>query len=240
VKRFALVAAAMLLAPAAARANTETVTHGAVTANLTLAPPSLQIVRAGTAAFDAPVTDICPCAFSGSDDVQVVDIDGDGEDEVVVYSASVDGLQTGIYRYDGSTYQELATDWGAPGMQLVDEDGDGDFELVTGDARFEEKFSPPFPPASVFSLENGALVDETVAYPSVAMDNAADALRAIRRLHRHDRLAAGPVAAYVADQYLLGRPSAGTRLLGRLVDRGIVTAAYRKRLLHVLIRLGYR
>src|ERR1700742_3760928 len=138
----------MLLTPAAAHAESETVTHGAVTATLSWSPDSLQIVRAGTVAFNGTIGDICPCAFSGSDDVQIADIDGDGEDEVVVYSASGDGLQTGIFRYDGSTSHDLATDWGAPGMQLVDVDGDGDLELVTGDARFDALFSPPFAPAS--------------------------------------------------------------------------------------------
>ena len=75
-----LVAAAMLLAPAAAHAESETVTHGAVTATLSWSPDSLQIVRAGTVAFNGAIGDVCPCAFSGSDDVQIADIDGGTEE----------------------------------------------------------------------------------------------------------------------------------------------------------------
>ncbi len=267
IKILAAMLAAAALLPAAARADdspgTESVTHGALTATLSwrdgdfgVADGRLTITRNGAVAFDQAIPDVlcdgCVLPGGGSDDVQIADLDGDGEDEVIV-TAFTGGenccVEMGIYDYHDVSrgYGELVENWLSGGYELRDLDGDDVPEIVASDIRFEERFTghgTPFPPPAVFRYEHqdesGVLVDDTEAFPSVVRRNASEAQRHIRSLRRHDPDAGAYVSAYVADQYLLANGATGVHTLDRLVARKVVTHAYRTRLLTLLHRYGYR
>src|SRR3954449_10520772 len=94
------------LALAAGPPVDETVTSGAVSARLH--GDTLTITRAGTVAFDRAIPDVvCDgCVLQGSDDVQLRDLDGDGEPEAIV-TAFTGGLHCcslmGVYGFqDGA------------------------------------------------------------------------------------------------------------------------------------------
>jgi hypothetical protein len=126
-------------------------------------------------------------------------------------------------------------------MEIKDLDGDGTPELVSGDVRFEQKFGPhiiSFLPPAIFHLSGGRLVDVTRAHPNEIRANAKDAKGTFPMVRKGD--GGGPLAAYVADQYLLGRGSSGLKELDRQTKRGLVKKAFRKRLLSMLDRYGYR
>ncbi len=246
MKLIAAALAVAAIAPATARAQTQSVTSGPVTATLT-DDGRLSIVREGLVMFDAPIPKVvCDgCVLQGADDVRIVDFDGDGEREVlVVATTGGEGCCTlsGIYSYWSGGYDETVTDWRS-GFNLDDLDRDGRPELVSVDSRFE-RYAAPFPPPAVYRFlrQDGSpiLVDITFSFPAVIRRNAAEAKRAIAKLGRRDPDAGGVVSAYVADQYLLRRSRTGLRELDRLVARRVVTPAFKRRLLRDLKHFGYR
>lgn len=225
----ALAALALLPASASAQAPVSASLDG----------DTLTITRAGVTAFQQKVVcDACEQARA-----EVVDADGDAEPDVMV-TASTGGVYccwvVGFYTYDGSRYRGLVRDFGPAGVELKDLDADGTPELVSGDVRFEEKFGPHLTsllPPRIFHLAAGRLVDVTREHPSAIRANAKDAKGAFELIKGG---AGGPVAAFVADQYLLGRGATGLRELDRQIALRRVDRAFRKRLLTLLHRYGYR
>ncbi|MFL5886636.1 MAG: FG-GAP repeat domain-containing protein, partial [Thermoleophilaceae bacterium] len=140
-----LLSAAVLLAVApGAHAATETASSGAVKAtfsytkkgDLQYSDLHLTIVRAGVTAFDGPTPPACSdpnCGFwpgggGATSSVTVVDLDGDGEPEVVVQAYSGGAhccLFAEIYSYDASAgkYVNLEQNFGG-GYKLADLNGD--------------------------------------------------------------------------------------------------------------------
>jgi hypothetical protein len=246
----ASILAAVALA-AAPPAVDETVTSGSVSARLH--GNTLTITRDNAVAYDKAITDVvCDgCVLQGSDDVQVTDLDGDGEPEVLV-TAFTGGMHCctlmGIYGYQAGTgYDELTQDWQSAGFNLDDLDGDSRPEIATQDVRFEDLFTAhvvSFPPPAVFRYlhQDGrpVLADVTRAFPKLIKANAAEAKRNFKRFSRNNPDGAGVVSAYVADQYLLGHGATGLRELDRQIARGAVKKSFRKRLLSVLHKFGYR
>jgi hypothetical protein len=249
-------------------AGSETAAAGAVSATLhwdlgEFGPSHavLEITRGSTLAFAREIPDVvCTgfCQIVGTDDLSVTDLDSDGEGEVVV-AASTGGehccFVMGVYDFRPATgtYGELVRDWGSTGFELRDLDHDARPEIVASDVRFDDLFTgshaASFPPPAVFSYERPdglpTLADVTTRYPALVARNAAEAKSVFRRFHRGDVNAGGFVAAYVADQYLLENGRAGLRELDRQIRRGILgtprqAKAYRKRLLWLLHRFGYR
>jgi hypothetical protein len=253
----ALVAAALLAlagtAPAASTPRHESAQGGDVSAQLDwvrlgsyqYGRTRLTIVRGGTTVLDhAKVDPFCfargHCA--GADDAQpqgasagrgsltVVDLDGDGEPEVVV------DLYTGgahccsysrVYRYDPATgaYTQIVHMWGDPGYRLEDLDGDGRPEFVTADDRFAYAFTDYAAsglPIQILSFAGGAFTDVTRAYPVQVRADAESWLRVYTRERRRHgpKDLKGIVAAYVADEYLLGDGAAGEALLSSAKRRG--------------------
>lgn len=252
------------------QAGSETATGGAVSATLSwdaadygVANGRLVITRAGVTAFDAKIPDVlcdgCMVAVAQKDDVTVQDLDGDGEPEVIVtgYTGGAHCcVVMGVYDYRAATgtYAQLVRDFASYGFVLKDLDGDGTPEVSSDDVRFEDLFSShaaSFPPPRIFRYEHragvGRLRDVTRSFPSLIRRNAAEAKKLFKRFSASDEIldAGGVVAGYVADQYLLGHGSTGLRELDRQIRRGILgtpkqAKAYRKRLLGVLHRYGYR
>jgi hypothetical protein len=226
------------------------------------------ITRGGAIAFNGPLRP-CRFGCSPEDptggrflELKVADLDGDGEPEVLVDRS--DGftpcctLETAIMHRNPATgaYGELDRHWGEE-YRVADLDRDGRPELVTGDLRFYERFAPRIAgfqlPVEVLQLRAGAgLVDVTRRHPDVVRRDT----RSLGRLLRStDAIADGrrpgdrtiaraalrpQLAAYMADERLLGRRAVGDRRLAREVRRHRVSASFRRALLGFLRRAGYR
>jgi hypothetical protein len=277
-RRSALLAGAMLalLVPGVASASdggTATASAGTVQATLTWAAaefgntdPHLVVTRAGASAFDgSPIAAGSPCAeegciyaASGKRDtpLQVVDLDADGEPEVLVdvYTGGAHCCAvTEILRFDATTYAPSEASWGNIGYELKDLDGDGRPEFVTADDAFSYAFASyagSFHPPLVLDYDvttKGSFRDVTRRFPALARKNARNALHTLARA-RHDHFETlGPVAAYVADLYLLGRGREVRPYLARARKRGDLRDAagrasrsFERKLLAFLHKQGYR
>jgi hypothetical protein len=264
----AATAAAFLLLAGSAYAGEESVTDGAVTATLSwngdpsdLDHGALAITRDGATAFSAPIPKIacdgCRLAGGGAEDVQVRDLDADGEDEVIVV-ADTGGAEccteAGVWDFVPATGTYRETDLGfvTAGFNLDDLDHDGIPEIVTQDARFEAYFTDladqVLPPVIIdYGHVYGApgVSNVTGLFPASLRASAAAAKRRFAHLRRADPNARGWLATYVADESLLGRGATGLGELTRQSGRGILGSpraarAYRSRLLRRLHAWGYR
>jgi hypothetical protein len=270
------VALALASAPAAAHADptgSASAAQGAVSASaswqgaaLGATDPRLTIVRGGVTLFDgSPVaaSESCregPCSYAASgprdSPLQVVDLDGDGEPEVLL-DAYTDGAHccavTEVLRYVPGGYVAQELSWGNAGYRLRDLDAgpDGRPELVTVDDSFAYEFTAfAFSrfPVRVLSWRAGTVTAVTARYPALVRADLATQRRAIRSLRRQRFDLRGAVAAYVADLYLLGRPHQARRELDRALHRGDLRGdpiwktgrAFTRALLRFLHRHGYR
>jgi hypothetical protein len=232
----AALAALCLLAPAAA-ATTETATNGVVTATLSYdhAQDSaewrnllLTITRDGQQAFsDDPRFAGCesrycaPAGYGARDSVSARDLDGDGEPEVIV------DLYTGgahccvvsrFYRWTGTGYVPADRNFGDPGYRIEDLDGDGVQELITADYRFGYAFTAfafSLMPVRVYDLRAGHWELVTRNFPELIRKDAAAAWRYFRKNGKLGE-PRGAIAAWAADQFLLGRKASTRRTLNRL------------------------
>jgi hypothetical protein len=224
------------------------------------------IARGGAVAFNGPLR---PCRFGCAPEdpsggrfveLKVADLDGDGEAEVLVDRA--DGftpcctLETAILRRNPATgaYAELDRHWGER-YRVADLDGDRIAELVTADLRFYERFAPRVAgfqlPVKILQLRGQGLVDVTRAHPAVirrhtrSLDRlirSTDAIANGRRPGNRTiaRVALRPqLAAYAAEERLLGRRAVGDARVAHEVARGRVSAGFRRTLMGFLARLGY-
>ncbi|WP_028065797.1 hypothetical protein [Solirubrobacter soli] len=222
---------ALLLLPATASAESESVTSGNVTATLSWtgtadAPQAarLTITRSGAVAFEQAISDVvcngCPLPGNGADDVKLIDLDGLGEPEAVVTGGDVAGFYS---------FNELAGSYDAlrfetpGGFNLDDLDHDGSTEIVMEDTRFKGSVRPPR--IFLFARQDNVPItaDITTKFTSRIKRNAA----AAKRARVWD--------TYVADQYLLGHGATGLKELDRHKSK-----AYRRALLKRLKAYGYR
>jgi hypothetical protein len=219
-----------------AKLKTETATSGAVKATLTydvgpglfnVSGTHLQIVRAGATALDTDVPEPCngcgivPAGAGGgtAKSLQAADLDGDGEPEVLldIYTGGAHCcVDTWIYRYTGTSYIGTPAEWGDVGYSLKDLDGDGVPELRSADDHFAYAFTSFagswFPP-QIWQFRAGKLNNVTRNYPKVIKADAKKALRTYRAKRNRKLDMRGVVAAYVADEYLLGHGSTGWKLV---------------------------
>jgi hypothetical protein len=227
----------------------------------------LTIARGDAIAFNGPLR---PCRYgcapedpSGGRFVELkaADLDGDGEAEVLVDRS--DGftpcctLETAIMRRDPSSgsYRELDRHWGES-YRIAHLDGAPRAQLVTRDLRFYERFAPRLAgfqlPVKILQLAARGLVDVTRRHPAVVRRDTASLSRLLRSTEaiadgRRSgnrtiaRAALRPqLAAYAAEERLLGRRAVGDRKLAREVRRHRVSASFRRALLRFLSRTGYR
>lgn len=193
----------------------------------------LKVVRSGKTVVDAPLQKLgCPdCAQSRPVDVKVRDLDG-GEPEVIV------DLFTGgahccsvslILRRDPAAhrYRSSFAYWGNYGRRIVDLDHDGVPEFVAYDERFIYTYTAyvfSYAPPQISDYRQGKLVDVTRKFPREIEKNAAYALKQFARLKgpSNDFDPRAFVAAYVAGQYLLGRPDAAKKALDDALRKGVL------------------
>jgi hypothetical protein len=227
----------------------------------------VSIARGGEVAFSGGLR---PCRFGCAPDdptgarvaeLHLADLDGDGEAEVLVDRS--DGftpcctLETAILRRDAATggYGEIDRHWGE-NYRVADLDRDHHAELVSGDLRFYERFAPRVAgfqlPTKILQLRGARLVDVTRAHPAQVRRHARSLSRLIRstdaiadgRRHGSRTLArAGlmpQLAAYAAEERMLGRRAVGDRRVSTEVRRGHVSAGFRRVLLRFLEQTGYR
>jgi hypothetical protein len=227
----------------------------------------LTIARGGAVVFNGALR---PCRFGCEPgdptgarfaQIAVADLDGDGEPEVLVDRS--DGftpcctLETAILRRNPVTgaYTEFDRHWGES-YRIADLDGDRRSELITADLRFYQRFAPRVAgfqlPVKILQLRGAQLVDVTRAHPAQVRRHA----RALSRLIRatdaiaDGRRAGNPtlaraglmpqLAAYAAEERLLGRRAVGDRRVAAEVSRGRVSPGFRRALMRFLRRTGYR
>ena len=225
----------------------------------------LRITRGGKALFDAPPRRIHPCGCpddgpvvrQAGGAVHVRDLDRDGEPEVLVdfYSGGAHCCYyTDVYRYvaRSRTYRPTVGYWGDLSPKLGDLGGDGRPEFRTGDDRFAyafAAFAASAFPIRILRFDHGRFVDVTRRFPRLVQRDAAELYAGYRsqvRSRAYD--VRGILAAWLADQYSLGRGRAGWRVLERAERRGElghkfdgwpVGKAYLRKLRAFLRRTGY-
>lgn len=261
--RWLLLTTAIFLAAAApAGAKTFSAEQDGVQATITYnktTATNLTITRNGATAFDAkPTIRQCgdpgcvPSGFEGDPPLRVLDLDGDGQPEVV-YSAYSGGAHccsiAQVYRFDGTTYTATEQNFWDPGFRLKDLNHDGRPEWLTADDAFAYRFTAyAFSglPVQVFSYRAGRFTDVTRRFRSLIRSDARRWLRVYKRArHLKDGTEFGAAAAWAADQYQLGKRAAALRYLrrearaGRLKGPGAHGTKFVKVLDHFLRKRGY-
>lgn len=235
-----LAALGLAIAPAGAVAlTTKTLSVGAGPVNASfsyqetrdrygLATDSAQrltIQRSGVTVYDRPThSAFCSpfCNANGSSPLAVRDIEGNGEPDVLL------DLYTGgahccsivqIYSYDAAarSYTLYEHDFFDPGARIVDLAGDGKLEFESANAAFEYEFASfaySGVPIQVWRFLGGRLHDVTRSFPRAIAADAANWYRGFV-LNRRAGLGLGLIAAWAADEYLLGRRSLVAATLSR-------------------------
>jgi hypothetical protein len=157
----------------------------------------------------------------------VRDLDADGELEMRIDSYTGGAhccFQTRIFRWlpARKAYGMTFRNWADAGYQAKNLDGLGPVELLSSDARFGYVFTAfagsPFP-IQIWEFDGGRLRDVTRLFPGQV---ELDAKRLWRTYLEHRRTddVRGVLAAWQADQYLLGREDTGWQELERALARG--------------------
>jgi hypothetical protein len=197
----------------------------------------VSITRAGVPALDAPIDPPCSADYCRSDpagralfgdrrSVHVRDVGGSPEQEVIVdvYTGGVHCCEWAyvyVYLPASNSYALTTHNFGDPGYRIDDLQKDGSLEFVGGDYRFGYVFTgyaqSAFP-VQIWRLDGQALVDVTRSFPALIRRDARRLLRYYRRYRKRDDVR-GILAAYAADQCLLGKRRVGLRLARRAVKR---------------------
>jgi hypothetical protein len=225
----ALTALAGLLLAGHAAAKTKTAHLGAVRATITWKPVQfmqaknvrLRISRSGRTVLHRKLGLAAPLM------VKVRDLDGDGEPEVLVdlYTGGAHCCELSlIYRYTGTTYSSLKHGWGDLTYHLGDLDHDGVLELVSADDRFAYAFTSyagsAFP-LQIWNYRAGRMTDVTRNYPALIAQDAARLWKEYLKQRKSDFPdVRGILAAWTADQYLLGKETAAWARMQQLNRKG--------------------
>ena len=189
----------------------------------------LKIVRSGRPLVDVELTRVgcgdCPTRRPAGRFV-LRSLDGDAEPEILL------DLYTGgahcctysfIYRYDaaGDAYVRQMQWWGNVGYRLVDVDRAAGPEFVTSDDRFASAFTgyaASANPIRIWRYDRSRMLDVTRRFPALIERDARDLWRLYLKERKRD--VRGVVAAWMADQILLGRTEQGWRALETARKRG--------------------
>ena len=235
-----ILAAALLAVPGSALgARAQVASARNVTASLTTSGKGLKkrfrlkILVDGATRYDQTVTSrACPpgCTTIGlgtSDEpLRAVALQQFGVPDVIL------GLYSGgahccfvdqVYRLDPSTNRFIKTehDFLDAGARIVDLHGDHNYEFLSADARISNAgftdFADSPAPLQIFSFSRNAFHDITRTYPSRLRTDAA---RWLRAFHRHYGNGRGLIAAWAADEELLGHHGLVTTQLAGALKAG--------------------
>jgi subtilisin-like proprotein convertase family protein len=188
----------------------------------------LLIVRRGKPALDIPLRRLS----NGTRVVRlfVRDLDADRDPEVVLdfYTGGAHCCtQSLIYRYERvrRRYRRTLHDWGNafPAYRIVDPNHDGHPELRSVDDRFAyvfTSFAGSLFPVRIWRFEEGRLRDVTRRFPRIVGSDSVGLWRTYLSLRREHTDVRGALAAWLADEYLLGREEEGWRRLEAAYRRG--------------------
>jgi hypothetical protein len=233
----------LTLTPAAS-ATTETASSGDVTATFTFKghqPPNytdqrLTISQAGAVVYNEPVVSsvchtLCAPGFEGGSRsaVHVLDLEHNGRPDVVLdlYSGGAHCcFVEQIFSPDPATgmYVENERNFGDPGMKVVDLQHNGQLELLTADDSFAYEFTDYAAsglPIRILTFSGRRFVNVTRHYPKLIARDAAGWMKAFNSMAKqHYPDSVGVVAAWAADEELLGHGKLVNRFLSRQVALG--------------------
>lgn len=160
--------------------------------------------------------------------VHVRDLDADGEPEVWVDTFTGGAhccAESRFFRWvpARATYAGLLRNWRDPGYSANNIDGRGDVELMSNDARFAYEFTSfaaSFFPLQIWHYERGRLIDVTRLFPGEVDHDSTELWNQYRAVRAHHEDVRGVLAAWQADQYLLGREASGWKKIQAARARG--------------------
>jgi hypothetical protein len=169
----------------------------------------------------------CRKPFCKPGDVQVVDLDANGEPEVLVdvFSGGAhccDLVQ--LFTFTDGAYKLTQRNFADPGYSIDDVDADGRPELVSADARFAyafASFAATGMPLQIFQVDGGKFVDVTAGHPALVRKDAAFYYRQWRKAKgKRSMEPLGALAAWVADMEVLGEGDKADAELKTALKRG--------------------
>jgi hypothetical protein len=236
---------ALLLTAPAALATTQTASSGSVSASFAFKRHSgnyshetLTIKRGGTVVYSKPVVYKPNCAELACapastspklPSVHVLDLEHNGDPDVVLdlYSGGAHCCYLEeVFSYDHArtTYVETNRNFGDPGAQIKDLGHNGHLEFLTKDDRFAARFiayAASGLPIQILTFSGRRFHDVTRSYPKLIEKDAANWLRLYKR-HMNEGL--GVIAAWAADEYLLGMSSQAKTYLNQQATAGHLKA----------------
>ena len=222
----ALVLLALGASAPAAGAATQTAQSGQVSASFSFrghfprySGERLKISQGGVVLYDqAVVSSFCgtQCAPGSASvsrpSVHVIDLEHTGQPDVVLDLFSGGAhcctvLQ--IFSYDAATrgYVEAERNFGDPGVRFLDLRHNGRVELLTADDSFAYEFTSFAAsglPIAIFRFSRGRFIDVTRRYPKLIARDAAVWLSAFKSMAPRYQATTGVIAAWAADEDLLG------------------------------------
>ena len=247
MRRWVLIGVLLLVSLAAAPAAlaaTQTASLGNVSATFSFSGSfssgytgeRLTISRAGAVAYDQPVssrfcyTACAPGALSANGpSVHVLDLEHNGEPDVVLdlfsggaHCCSIEQ----VFSFDGATrtYVETQRNFGDPGDRIVDLGHNGRFEFLTADDSFAYEFTDYAAsgmPIQILTFSGRRFRDVTRSYPKLITGDAANWLTTFKRLsNKHYQDSVGVIAAWAADEDLLGHQRLVSRYLAQQARAG--------------------
>ncbi len=245
----AFVASALsLLAAPAALATTQTAQSGDVTATFTFSGSypnftglGLTIAQGSTVYYDEPVasklcgTYCAPGSPSGNtSSVHVLDLEHDGQPDVVLdlYSGGAHCCWIEqIFSFDPGTmtYAMTQHDFGDPGEEIVDLRHNGRYEFLTADDSFAYEFTDFAAsglPIQILTFSDRHFFDVTRQYPKLVARDASRWMKAFKSMAKqHYSDSVGVVAAWVADEELLGHVKLVNAFLAEQLKAGHLNSA---------------
>jgi hypothetical protein len=180
--------------------------------------------------------------------LRVRDLDGDKEPEVLVDLVSTkSGVHccnySFIYRYDSATkkYTHIKHFWGNVSYEIVDYGKNDLPEFKSQDGRFAEAFTNYADsrlPLQIWQYRQGKMQDVTKQYPVQVYTNSCELWLESNKHLNENKDAKGVLAAYMANQYVLGQQVESWQLLERVYQRSDRTQFFGK-LREFLVSTGY-
>ena len=194
----------------------------------------LTVTRGDTTVYDEPIEfrgceepSCAPAAalpfYRDRATLRVRDLDRDQEPEIAVHVLTSTGhccTVAYVLRWDGRRYERIVHNFAIPDYRIADLGNDGRYEFVSADGRFAyafDSFAGSWFPPQIWRYDRGRFRDVTRAHPSLIRDHARAAMRAFKRYSSTRPgtvdYGGGALAAWVADQRLLGNRQHARRFL---------------------------